>query len=71
MTDIRSKLAQDYFVVATGPDRGLRWAWEIHRKSKPLGVKLTQADFRTEQAAKLAGEKALKSFLGRLSKEGT
>ena len=45
------------------------WTWEIQRRTKPLGVKLSGVDFKTESAAKLAGEKALMEFLDRLADE--
>jgi hypothetical protein len=45
------------------------WTWEIQRRPKPLGVKLSGVDFKTESAAKLAGEKALMEFLDRLADE--
>jgi hypothetical protein len=46
-----------------------RWSWEIHRKSKPLGVKLTQAGFQSDRAASFAGKRALADFLNALSQE--
>jgi hypothetical protein len=65
MGERNSDLAADYFV---GVKReGFSWAWEIHRRSRPLGVRLVEGSFRTEQAARLAGEKALRDFLERLS----
>ena len=45
----------------------LLWAWEILRRSKPIGVRLYGDGFTSEQAAKLAGEKAL--VLERLRQE--
>jgi hypothetical protein len=60
--------ANDYF-VAVRRDHSGRWRWEIHRKSHPLGVKLYDDDFESEEAAKLNGEKALASFLRHLSRE--
>jgi len=30
-----------------------RWSWEIHRKSKPLGIKMTGDGFQSEMAAQL------------------
>jgi hypothetical protein len=47
----------------------LLWAWEILRRSKPLGVRLYGDGFKSEQAAKLAGEKALRELLERLGLE--
>jgi hypothetical protein len=67
----RSKLASDYSLAITSRDR-LKgpWGWQIQRKSKPLGIKNYDNDFKTEAAARIAGEKALKEFLGRLCREG-
>jgi hypothetical protein len=47
----------------------LLWAWEILRRSKPIGVRLYGDGFTSEQAAKLAGEKALVELLARLRQE--
>src|SRR6266481_2171775 len=46
-----------------------RWSWEIRRKSKPLGVKLTADGFQSDFAAQFAGKRALEDFLCELSKE--
>ncbi len=59
----------DYYVLTSR--RGNypeRWSWEICRKSKPLGVKMTEGGFQSEMAAKFAGERALTDFLTELSK---
>jgi hypothetical protein len=60
----------DYYVFTSQrgehPDR---WSWEIRRKSKPLGVKMTGDGFQSDQAAQFAGKKALADFLSDLSKE--
>jgi hypothetical protein len=45
------------------------WAWEILRRSKPIGARLYGDGFTSEQAAKLAGEKALVELLERLRQE--
>jgi hypothetical protein len=49
--------------------RGDRWAWEIRRKSKPLGVKMTADGLQSESAALFAGKRALADFLSDLLKE--
>jgi hypothetical protein len=60
----------DYYVVTSRrgeyPDR---WSWEIRRKSKPLGVKLTGDSFQSDQAAQFAGKRALADFLLDLAQE--
>jgi hypothetical protein len=60
----------DYDVITSRrgeyPDR---WSWEIRRKSKPLGIKVTGDGFQSEMAAQFAGERALADFLSDLSKE--
>jgi hypothetical protein len=45
------------------------WEWEILRRSQPLGVRLCGDGLQSEQAAKLAGEKALRELLERLRRE--
>ena len=62
-----SNLAADYFVAVEGSNSS--WAWRIQRKSRPLGVKIIGDPVRTEQAARIAGERALTDFLERLSQE--
>jgi hypothetical protein len=60
----------DYYVFTSRrgqhPDR---WSWEIRRKSKPLGVKMTGDGFQSDTAAQFAGKQALADFLADLSKE--
>lgn len=65
MGEINPDFAADYF-LGVSPE-GFSWAWEIRRRSRPLGVRLVEGSFRTQQAARLAGEKALRDFLERLS----
>jgi hypothetical protein len=43
--------------------------WEIQRRSPPLGVRLYGDGFKSESAAKLAGEKALREFLDGLAQQ--
>jgi hypothetical protein len=60
----------DYYVITSR--RGQqpeRWSWEILRKSKPLGIKMTGDGFQSEMAAQFAGKNALAEFLADLSKE--
>jgi len=60
----------DYYVVTSRrggyPDR---WSWEILRKSKPLGIKITGDGYQSDSAAQFAGKKALADFLSDLAKE--
>jgi len=60
----------DYYVVTSR--RGQqpeRWSWEILRKSKPLGIKMTGDGYQSDMAAQFAGKEALAEFLAELSKE--
>ena len=60
----------DYYVITSR--RGQlpeRWSWEIRRKSKPLGIKMTGDGFQSDTAAQFAGKQALAEFLADLSKE--
>jgi hypothetical protein len=60
----------DYYVFAArDKDHAQRWHWEIRRKSKPMGIRLTQDGFQSEMAASFAGKRALAEFLNALSKE--
>jgi hypothetical protein len=60
----------DYYVITSlrvgHPDR---WSWEIRRKSKPLGIKMTGDGYQSDTAAQFAGKQALANFLSDLSKE--
>jgi len=60
----------DYYVVTSRrgqhPDR---WSWEIHRKSTPLGIKMTGDGYQSDAAAQFAGKQALTEFLADLLKE--
>jgi hypothetical protein len=63
-------IIQDYYVItARRGEQPDRWSWEIRRKSKPLGVKMTGDGFRSDSAAQIAGKQALEDFLSDLSKE--
>jgi hypothetical protein len=60
----------DYYIVTSR--RGNlpeRWSWEIRRKSKPLGIKMTGDGYQSDTAAQFAGKQALAEFLADLSKE--
>jgi hypothetical protein len=58
-----------YIVLVRRRGRSQAWAWQIVRTPKPLGIKLYEDNFRTQQAAKLAGEKALRAILEGVTKE--
>jgi hypothetical protein len=53
----------DYYVITSRrgehPDR---WSWEMRRKSKPLGIKMTGDGFQSEMAAQFAGEASAGRF---------
>jgi hypothetical protein len=59
----------DYYVVTSRRGEHDRWGWEIRRKSKPLGIKMTRDGFQSEMAAIIAGKQALQDFLSDLAKE--
>jgi hypothetical protein len=62
--------SNDYYVVISRRrEQPERWSWEIVRKSKPLGVRLTADGFQSETAAQFAGRRVLEDFLIQLSKE--
>ena len=61
--------SDDYFVITKAQGRPRAWAWEIRRRSKPIGVRLNGNGFKSEFAAKLAGEKALRQILDGLAQE--
>jgi hypothetical protein len=61
--------SNDYFVILKRQTRGgvTLWSYEISRRSRPLGVKIQEAEFSTPQAAKLAGDEALRELLRELA----
>ncbi|MBR0724132.1 hypothetical protein [Bradyrhizobium manausense] len=62
--------SSDYYFVTrqTGEQPG-RWGWEIRRKSKPLGIKMTSDGWQSKTVAEVAGKQALEDFLLDLTKE--
>jgi hypothetical protein len=60
---------EQYTVVTTSRGRPPVWTWEIQRRPTRLGIKVAGGGFKSESAAKLAGEKALVAFLHSLAKE--
>ena len=60
----------DYYVVTSRHgQQPERWSWEMRRKSKPLGIKMTGDRYQSDTAAQFAGKQALAEFLAELSKE--
>jgi hypothetical protein len=70
MPEQHTKSNQYSVVVKAQNRRGAHklWCWEI-RGVPELGVKRYGEGFRSNSAAKLAGEKALRGFLKALSEE--
>jgi hypothetical protein len=64
--------ATDYYVFTSMRDEKHpeRWSWEIRRKSKPLGVKLTGDGYQSEAAAQFAGRRALTELLAGTGERG-
>jgi hypothetical protein len=61
-------LADYYLVTFTTNDRAHPWAWEIKRRSGPMGFRLTDSGFQSQASAEIAGNLALKEFLEALAK---
>lgn len=61
--------SNDYFVILKRRLRGgiTLWSYELSRRSKPLGVRIQEGEFSKPQAAKLAGEAALRELLRELT----
>jgi len=58
----------DYYIFAT--QRGEKtntWRWQILRKRKPLGTRLSERGFKLRQAAETAGKVALEELLNRMA----
>ena len=56
-------LSSDYFILVRRSPATWAWTYEIHRRSKPLGVRLYHDGFPSESEAKLAGERLLRRLL--------
>jgi hypothetical protein len=60
----------DYFLfIVEDGSKPNRWSWEIRRKSKPMGAKVSETGFQSRQAAEFSGGRALSEFLIELSRE--
>ena len=60
----------DYYVTTSRHgQQPERWSWEMLRRSKPLGIKMTADGYQSDTAAQFAGSQALAEFLAELSKE--
>ena len=57
-----------YYVVLSRSGDPAVWQWKIHRRSRPLGVRLYGAGFVSQAGARLAGETALKALLREMAK---
>lgn len=63
---------RDYYLTTSETDgRPNPWRWEIRRYSKPMGIKIGEAGYRSQQAAELAGRLVLREFLEQLAAEET
>jgi hypothetical protein len=65
-----TKPINDYYVITSRrSEHPERWSWEIRRKSKPLGIKMTGDGYQSDSAAQFAGKRALADFLSELAQE--
>jgi hypothetical protein len=61
---------RDYYIVTFETDkRPYPWRWEIRRRSKQMGVRMTESGYQSEAAAEYAGKVALTRFLDALAIE--
>jgi hypothetical protein len=61
---ISAPAQSDYFLfIAEDGSKPNRWNWEIRRKSKPMGAKVSETGFQSRQAAEFSGGRALSGFL--------
>jgi hypothetical protein len=65
---MEKSILADYSVVLSRSGDPAVWQWEIHRRSRPLGVRLYGAGFVSQAGARLAGETALKALLREMAK---
>jgi len=67
---MEKSILADYYVVVSRSGDPAVWQWEIHRRLRPLGVRLYGAGFVSQAGARLAGETALKALLREMAKIG-
>jgi hypothetical protein len=61
-------MAPEYYIQTI--DTGVRpHPWELRRRSKPMGVRLGAAGYKSQASAELVGKQALERFLEQLAKE--
>ena len=65
---MEESILADYYVVLSRAGDPAVWQWEIHRRSRPLGVRLYGAGFVSQAGARLAGETALRALLREMAK---
>ena len=76
MSDLVCALAidpiNDYYVITfVRIGHPERWSWEIRRRSKPLGIRITGDGYQSDTAALFAGKQALTDFLVALERRKT
>jgi hypothetical protein len=65
---VENSVLTDYHVVVSRSDDPGIWQWEIHRRSRQLGVRLYGTGFVSRAGARLAGNTALKTLLREMAK---
>jgi hypothetical protein len=59
-----------HYVIVTRRGKGTNpFCWEIQRRRKAMGIKVSGSGYRSYRAAQDAGSKALHKFLDDLAKE--
>ena len=60
----------DYYLATSETDgRPNPWRWEIRRYSTPMGIKIGEGGYRSQQAAEIAGARAFQEFVEQLAAE--
>jgi len=67
---MKESILTDYYVVVSRSGDLAIWQWQIHRRSRPLGVRLYGTGFVSQAGARLAGETALKALVREMVKNG-
>jgi hypothetical protein len=66
---LRPSPRRSFYIVVSRNEHERGWCWEIHRKRRPMGVRLRECGFTSHRSAELAGKDALEDFLNKLSLE--
>jgi hypothetical protein len=60
---------RDYYVAIVSDECRFSWRWEIKRRSRPMGVRLTGESYSSQRAAEDAGKRSLAEFFAAIASQ--